>query len=174
MKNRLTFALISVVLGLTFQGCSTTAGTSTISSLTAQLTPTVLAKGAQDVIAAAGGAILAKNPKYVGDVLAAADVFTAIATSNPAALTGADVAAALATGGVSSANQSAISTYVSAALALYQSDFKINFPTLQPNYALFATAIANGLNVAAGNTSKVVALPVVPAPAPAPAAAPAA
>lgn len=165
MKTRL---LASLCIALAFAGCqSSNSSTSPLSSLTAQLTPTVLAKGAQDVIAAAGGAILAKNPTYIGDVSAAADVFTAIATSNPAELSGADVVAALKTGGVSAANQAAISTYVTAALGLYQSDVKINFPALQPNYALFATAIANGMNIAAGNSSKVVPLPVIPAPAPA-------
>ena len=151
------FALSVIVLALSLAGCKTTGTSSITTQITSQLTPQTLAKGAQDVLAAGGSAILAKNPSYTADVSAAADVFTAIATSNPAALSG--VEAALSKSSVSAANQKAIAVYVNAALGLYESDFKISFPALQPNYALFATAIANGLNVASGNASKVVALP---------------
>ena len=143
----------------------------TLSSVTSQITPTTLAKGAQDVLAAGGAAILAKNPAYVTEVAAAADVFTAIAASNPASLTSADVSAALKPTSISPANQTAIATYAGAALALYTSDFSISFPKLKPDYALFATAIANGLNVAAGFPAKVVPLPVTaPTPTPTPTA----
>ena len=158
-KHMKKFALSVIVLALSLAGCKTTGTSSITTQITSQLTPQTLAKGAQDVLAAGGSAILAKNPSYTADVSAAADVFTAIATSNPAALSGADVEAALSKSSVSAANQKAIAVYVNAALGLYESDFKISFPALQPNYALFATAIANGLNVASGNASKVVALP---------------
>lgn len=159
------FCLFAVLCTFALSGC--VSGTSTGSTaapivgqqITAQLTPAKLAKGVQDVLAAVGAGVLAKNPTYSGDVAAAADVFTAIATSNPASLTPADVLQALSKSKVSSAAQQEIATYVGAALALYESDFKVDFPALQPNYALFATAIANGLNAASSNASKIVPLP---------------
>jgi len=153
-------AAVSFTTGCVSNGTpGSTTTSSALSQIEAQVTPTTLAKAAQDVISAVGAGILQKNPKYSGDVSAAADVFTAIATSNPGALTGADITAALASTNISAANQQTISTYAGSALALYESDFKINFPALKPNYALFATALANGLNVASGNPNKVVALP---------------
>jgi len=167
MKNlRHPFALVVAALcALYFAGCvasSTTPGTtapSVGSQIASQLTPQVLAKGTQDVLAAVGSGVLVKNPAYNGEVAAAADAFTAIASGNPAALTPADVVAALSKTKISPAVQQEVATYVGAALGLYESDFKVNFPALQPNYRLFATAIANGLNLASGNPGKVVPLP---------------
>ena len=43
--------------------------------------------------------------------------------------------------------------------------FNVTFPTLKPNYAIYLTAVANGLYGAAGKTASVVALPVIPWPA---------
>ncbi len=152
MNKLATIILASLALGLT--GCATT-GT-TVSSI---LTPAKIAQGTTDVLSAVGAAVLANNPSYTGEVQAAADVFAALAASNPGALTGADVTNALSKSTIPSATQKAISAGAVLALGIYERDFAANQPTLKPDYAMFATAIANGLLGALGKPP----LPLPPA-----------
>ena len=153
------------VLSLGMTACQTTTGVSLTTQIKAQLTPNVLAKATQDTVGAVGAAVLANNPKYTADFLAAADALQAIAQQNPVLLTTADFAAVITATKLSAQDQKALSAGITLALGTYQSDFSINFPKLQINYVLFLDATSNGLYIASGNGTKCVPLPVIPVPA---------
>lgn len=136
MKKLLPIAIISLVAGL-FSGCQSI-----------QITPAQLASATQQGITVAGQLFLARNPSYTAEVQAAADAFTALAASNPAAITPADINAALAKTSISAKTQADISAGAILALSLFETNFKINLPSLPTNYALFANAVAAGLNAA--------------------------
>lgn len=136
MKKLLPIAIISLVAGL-FAGCQSI-----------QITPAQLASATQQGITVAGQLFLARNPSYTAEVQAAADAFTALAASNPAAITPADINAALAKTSISAKTQADISAGAILALSLFETNFKINLPSLPTNYALFANAVAAGLNAA--------------------------
>ena len=136
MKKLLPIAIISLVAGL-FAGCQSI-----------QITPAQLASATQQGITVAGQLFLARNPSYTAEVQAAADAFMALAASNPAAITPADINAALAKTSISAKTQADISAGAILALSLFETNFKINLPSLPTNYALFANAVAAGLNAA--------------------------
>lgn len=153
--------LVSLILaaGLLAPGCA-----STSSVTTAVTNPANIAKAAQDIVAIATTAFLARNPSYAAEVTAAGDVLVTIANGNPATFTGADIKAALANTSISSTHQAEFSTYVTAALGIFQADFNVQFPGLTVNYALFFDAVANGFYIATGHAT--VVLPVVTVPTP--------
>lgn len=135
MKKLLPIALISLVVGLV--GCQSI-----------PITPAALASATQQGLTAAGQLFLARNPSYASEVQAAADVFTALAASNPSAITPSDINAALAKTSISATTQADISAGAILALSIFETNFKLNLPSLPTNYTLFAQAVANGLNAA--------------------------
>jgi hypothetical protein len=172
MKIRI-LSLVACAVALAFNaGCQSTTtpggapAPTALQQIKAQLTPNVVAKGAQDAIAAVGAAVLANNPKYNADFVAAADALTALASQDPTGVTAGDFNAVLALTNLSASDQKAISAGLVLAIGTYEADFKLNFPQLKPNYVLFLDAAANGLFIASGNGTKVVPLPVVTVPAP--------
>ena len=162
MKSRF-LAPLACLLALALTGCSTLfTPAQNAATLQALENPNNIAKAAQSGVQIAATAFLAKNPSYAADVTAAADALTALAASNPALVTGTDIAAALAKSGISSSVQGEIVAYSTSALGLFLTDFQTTFPTLKPNYSIYLLAVANGLNGATGKPA--VPLPVIPWP----------
>ena len=173
VQKILGISLIGAFILTAFSACSAFNTTQTSAAVQAIENPNNIAKAAQDVVQASATAFLAKNPSYAGDVTAAADAFTALASSNPSLITSADIAAVLSKTSIKASTQAQIVSYASSALGVFLSDFEANFPTLKPNYSIYLIAVANGLNVAQGRAA--VPLPVIPwppAPTPTPTPAP--
>lgn len=165
MKRLLAIASIACSLPL-FCGCSTLFTPAQNAAVVSTVeNPNNIGKVVQGGVQIGATAFLAKNPTYAADLIAAADALTALATSNPASVSQADIQASLVKSGIAPATQTEIASYANTALALFQSSFNVTFPTLKPNYAIYLDAVANGLYGATGKTSSVVALPVIPWPA---------
>jgi hypothetical protein len=140
--------ILAILFAATLSGCALfqpSTGTSTV------FTPENVAKASSDALAISGALFLQNNPSYAGELLAAADAIAALAASNPAVVTGTDIAAALGKTSISEKTQGQISAAVSLALGIFVKDFSTNLPTLKPQYALFVKAAANGLYAAVGH-----------------------
>lgn len=148
MKKLLPFCLI-LALGLS-AGCKTLFTSTTTAAV---FTPLNVAKGTQDTVTAAAMLFLANNPSYTAEVAAAADAFSVLAKGNLTALTPADLKAALANTSISTKTQTQIAAIASLALTTFEQDFSTNLPSLQPQYALFVQAVANGLNAGLGKAT---------------------
>lgn len=122
------------------------------------------ASAVQAGVTAGATAFLARNPSYSNELVAVADSLVGLASGNPTTFTAADIEATLAKTSLSTSQQNEISSIVVAALGTFQAAFKVNFPNLNPGYAIFVDAVANGLYQATGNGTKVVPLPVIPWP----------
>lgn len=130
------------------------------------------AKVVQDAVAFAVTPVLANNPTYATEASSIADILAAIAASNPSALTAADLAGAVSkVNGIPAARATQYSQYLISALGIFQNDFQVSFPTIDPPYVLFLEAAANGLYEATGH--KTITLPVIPWPPVTPATTPA-
>lgn len=122
-------------------------------SMAAQiLTPANIQKATRESLQVAGGLVLNRNPSYIGEVQAAADVFTVLATSNVSALTPADIASSLSKTAISQSIQQDIVAGATLALTIYENNFNVNLPALKPQYAAFCQAVADGLNAAVAGT----------------------
>lgn len=169
-------AIVSIAAALPFCGCQLFTPAEKTSALQAVENPNNIGKVVQGGVQLASTAIIAKNPTYSADFVAAADALIALANSNPATVTQGDIQASLAKSGIAGATQTEIASYATTALSLFESSFNVTFPTLKPNYAIYLDAVANGLYGGAGKTASQVVLPVIPwppatvsaAPAPAP------
>jgi hypothetical protein len=153
--------LLIPILAVLIQGC--TAPTSSNPEVVALENPNADAKVAQAVLTIAAQRFLGNNPSYKNELTAAADALVVLANGNPSLLTGADVAAALAKTGLSSAVQNEVSGDVTTGLDLFNVTFAIKFPSVKVNYAIFLDSAANALYAATGS-SQAVTLPVIPWP----------
>lgn len=143
MKTILSIALVSLALALS--GCATApAGTPSVASQV--FTPANIAAATKDSLTIATTMFLSKNPTYAPEIRAAADVFTALAATNPSVITAGDISAALGNTSISKQTQADITAAASVALQIFEANFSKNLPGLKPQYALFAKAIADGLN----------------------------
>lgn len=162
MKHSFAALILAAVLPLC--GCQLFTPAEKTSALQAVENPNNIGKVVQGGVQIASTAILAKNPTYSADFVAAADALVALANSNPATVTQADIQASLAKSGIASATQTEIASYATTALSLFESSFNVTFPALKPNYAIYLDAVANGLYGGAGKTASQVVLPVIPWP----------
>lgn len=154
-----------IFLSLVLCGCTTLftpAQTTAVKQAVSD--PNNIGKATQAGVQLAASLYLGKNNNATttGDYAAAADVLTALAATNPNAITGADISSALTTAKVATSTATQIASDAEAALSLFETSFSITFPTLKPNYAIYLLAVANGLNGALGKAQ--VPLPVIPWP----------
>lgn len=169
--DRFAHGFVAAVVVLTLSACNLFTPAQQASAVQAVENPNNIGKAVQAGVQIAATPILAKNPSYASDFVAAADALIALANSNPGTVTQADIQASLSKTPIASTTQTEIASYATSALSVFESSFNVTFPTLKPNYAIYLDAVANGLFGALGRTSSQVPLPVIPWP-PAAAAAP--
>jgi hypothetical protein len=156
--------LVALLCLVAFGNVACTAPTSTNPTVVQLENPNNQAKITQGAVQGLAGLFLNRNPGYKNELKAAGDTLLALAASNPATLTGADVSAYLGNTSLSGVTQNEISNEVTGALAVYEAAFNFSFPTVKVNYAIFLDAVANGLYAASGYAASEIALPVIPWP----------
>ena len=158
------FALVFAALcafALLFAGCQTS--TSTASPVVQAIqNPNNIAKGIEGLVTVTANRVLAKNPSYTSEVVAAADALVAIANSNPNGFSSDDLTAILSKTKLPATDQAEIVSDFATALGMFQSSFQVSFPTLKPSIAIYLFAVADGIYTATGKTT--VPIPTIPWP----------
>lgn len=165
--DRFAHGFVAAFVVLALSACNLFTPAQQSAAVQAVENPNNIGKAVQAGVQIAATPILARNPSYASDFVAAADALIALANSNPGSVTQADIQASLARMSIAPATQTEIASYATSALSVFESSFNVTFPKLKPNYAIYLDAVANGLFGALGRTASEVPLPVIPWPAPA-------